>query len=320
MLDEGLLGRRVVLRYERDDPAGRPPLSDLIGTLTGLTEDAVTIHTSGGLRTVRRAAVRAAKAVEANRRDVLELARIGRLGWRAATRTQLDGWLLDADLGWTGRANSALPLGQLDRPLDAGLVELRSYYEGRGLLAQIQLPLPARSALDAALAERGWTVQRPSLVLTRSLAAPWPTREMESASVAGSARTLACTLADRPDRDWLATYHYRGGQLPAGAVDLLTRHERVRFAAIRDGQQVLAIGRATVDEGWLGITAVEVAPTHRRRGLAGDMMRALLDWGRSQAGAACYLQVDGANTAALALYRGLGFTVHHRYHYRVPPA
>jgi ribosomal protein S18 acetylase RimI-like enzyme len=33
-----------------------------------------------------------------------------------------------------------------------------------------------------------------------------------------------------------------------------------------------------------------------------------------------YLQVEDANTAARTLYRGMGFTEHHRYHYRVAPA
>lgn len=44
-------------------------------------------------------------------------------------------------------------------------------------------------------------------------------------------------------------------------------------------------------------------------------MRAAADWGSRAGAALIYLQVDLANSAALDLYDGLGFTEHHRYHY-----
>ncbi len=50
---------------------------------------------------------------------------------------------------------------------------------------------------------------------------------------------------------------------------LLTRHDRLAFApSAWTAGAVAAIGRGTVDDGWLGVTAVEVAPDYRRRGLA----------------------------------------------------
>jgi GNAT superfamily N-acetyltransferase len=75
-----------------------------------------------------------------------------------------------------------------------------------------------------------------------------------------------------------------------------------------------------VDEGWLGVTAVEVAAGHRRSGVASALMRALQDWGRGHGASRCYLQVDADNCAALAFYQRLGFISHHRYHYRIAPA
>ena len=98
MLSDGLLGRWVVLRYRRDVADGRPPLSDLVGELVQLSPDAATVRTRAGeLRTVPRSAVLIAKPVAASRREVLELARISRLGWRAAEQAEFGGWLLCAD-------------------------------------------------------------------------------------------------------------------------------------------------------------------------------------------------------------------------------
>ena len=46
-------------------------------------------------------------------------------------------------------------------------------------------------------------------------------------------------------------------------------------------------------------------------------MAALGAWGAARGGAACLLQVAAGNAPALALYDRLGFTEHHRYHYRL---
>jgi ribosomal protein S18 acetylase RimI-like enzyme len=48
-------------------------------------------------------------------------------------------------------------------------------------------------------------------------------------------------------------------------------------------------------------------------------MAALGSWARERGGQSCLLQVAAANAPALALYARLGFTEHHRYHYRLGP-
>jgi N-acetylglutamate synthase len=314
MLSDRLLGRWVVLRYRRAVADGRPPLSDLVGELVQLSADAATVRTRAGeLRTVPRSAVLIAKPVAASRREVLELARISRLGWRAAEQAEFGGWLLCADRGWTGRANSVLPLRAPDRPLDELLDAARSYYAERGLPLLIQIPLSARGLLDAELAGRCWTRQRPAVVLTRTLGSvgQHPAGPHSAGTPVG--------LADAPDDDWLAAYHYRGGPLPDFARRLLTRHDTVSFASVRLDGRTVAIARGCVDEGWLGITSVEVAPDYRRQGLATALMARLADWGIGHGAQQGYLQVDEGNETALAFYDRLSFIPHHRYHYRAEP-
>ena len=97
------------------------------------------------------------------------------------------------------------------------------------------------------------------------------------------------------------------------------RHDRAAFASVRDAGRVVAIARGTVDDGWLGITAVEVDPAVRRQGLAGTVTAALWKWGREQHAARTYLQVSSENVAAVALYDRLGYWVHHDYRYRLDP-
>ena len=47
--------------------------------------------------------------------------------------------------------------------------------------------------------------------------------------------------------------------------------------------------------------------------------RRLGAWARERGGHSCLLQVAGSNAPAFALYERLGFTEHHRYHYRLGP-
>jgi ribosomal protein S18 acetylase RimI-like enzyme len=65
------------------------------------------------------------------------------------------------------------------------------------------------------------------------------------------------------------------------------------------------------------VFSVAVSPDHRRKGIATDLMAA---WAENAGERTLFLQTFADNTAAQALYGGLGFTTSHRYHYRRAPA
>ncbi len=82
----------------------------------------------------------------------------------------------------------------------------------------------------------------------------------------------------------------------------------------------VAQGHAAYGDGWVGFRGIEVAPAHRRQGVARTIMAALLDWGAELGATTAYLQVLGDNSPALALYGSMGFTTHHQYGYLTPGA
>jgi ribosomal protein S18 acetylase RimI-like enzyme len=249
--------------------------------------------------------------------SVRDLETVAALGWRPTETARLGGWLLRAAGGFTGRANSALPLGDPGRPAVQAVHEVAAWYRSRGLRPRFLLPLPDAGPLDALLADAGWLSGDVVRVLVAPLGPLLPAQDAP-----------AVRIDSAPDDAWVAAYHYRGGALPANARTVLAGGDLVGFASVRahgesDGA-VLAIARGCVDPAadgtrWLGVTAVEVDPAARRQGLAGATLRGLAGWAADQGAACCYLQVAADNAPALALYTGAGFTEHHTYQYRLAP-
>jgi ribosomal protein S18 acetylase RimI-like enzyme len=321
VMEPSWVGRRVSVRRVLSRTAeGRPQFSDVVGDLLSLSADTAVVHSRHGLVEVALSEVALARIAPPSTAEELALEDVAARGWRAAETEQLGGWLLRASDGFTGRANSVLPLGRPDVPLDDALERAHDWYAARELPAQFQLPVAARRLLDAELGEKGWTASPPVDVLAARV-------DQLLAAGSGRGHTPEVHITDRPDDAWLARYRDGGGTATA-ARGILTRHERVGFASVRIDGEVVAIGRATVDREntpagtgslWLGITAVEVAPESRRRGLARAIMHALGRWGAERGASRSHLEVSADNDPARELYRTLGYWQHHAYHYRREP-
>lgn len=245
---------------------------------------------------------------------VRELEEVAALGWRATDTERLGEWLLRAAGGWTGRANSALPLGDPGLPLPEAVAAVRAWYTARGLPPRFQVPLPLAAGLDGLLETLGWTLPYgPAGVVVM-------TADVEDVPEPATGGALPpVTLAPQPGDGWLGTYRYRGGPLPGDAVRVLLHADAPVFAEVTEAGATLAVGRASVDGAWVGITAMQTAEGARRRGLGTHVLRALVAYGRRAGARHVYLQVEASNTAAIGMYGSAGLRPHHAYHYRVGP-
>ncbi|MEU7589488.1 GNAT family N-acetyltransferase [Micromonospora sp. NPDC049230] len=340
MLRQQDVGHRIVVRRIVGIREGRPLFSDALGELVELTETHLTLSTAQGQLRVPVAQVHRAKRVPPTRRPtaaaVVALERAADEAWPAPSRGQLGDWLLRAADGWTGRANSALPIGDPDRPLPAAVDAVERWYAERGQPPIINTPLPLAAPVGAELDARGWAARPPVLVQTAPLPlqpsaasappdnAPVARRTPATAGQAGTAVADAdavVELAAAPSAEWLAVAAGRKGGLPEAARHVLTAVGQVRFAHVYVDGTLLAVGRGTVTgQGrWLGLSLIEVLPVARRQGLASRVIHELAAWGMSAGATHAFLQVEQHNTAAVALYQRLGFATHHTYLTRVAP-
>ncbi|HKG51830.1 MAG TPA: GNAT family N-acetyltransferase [Actinomycetales bacterium] len=332
------VGQRVVLR--RRAAGGR--FADVLGDLLAWDVEAATarVRTRAGEVAVPLADVVAGKVVPPPppRRGAPHRV----LGWAALEDVAADGWRpletawlgtpgrswrLRAAEGFTGRANSVLAVGEPDdvgTPVAVAVDAVERWYGERGLPARFAVPWPldaprlddgARDvAPDPELRARGYLLDTPTLFLTASL------REVAAALARDvAADQLALSLSDSPDDGWLGVYRYRGQELPAVAPRVLVSAPAQAFVQLRDGGRTVAVGRAASARGWTGLSAVDVLPEYRRRGLARRVVAAAVEWGLQRGDRSGYLQVAEANAAGRALYESIGWAPHHGYHYRVRP-
>ncbi|MEV4350369.1 GNAT family N-acetyltransferase [Actinoplanes sp. NPDC049596] len=319
MLRRQDVGHRVVVRRIVGVTPERTLYTDALGELVDLTDTDLTIATDKGTVKVPLREVHRAKRVPAARRpparDVIDLELAANAAWPAPVQARLGGWILRAAGNWTGRANSALAVGDPDRTLEAAIDGVIEWYGAHGQRPLINAPMPLAAPVNAALDARGWS-SRPLTLVQTALLAPLLSRLPQRADLP------PVELADTPGDDWLEMVAEHKGQLPDPAVRILTGPEEVVFAQMHDADgKLLAVARGAVtDPGrWLGVSLVQTAPAARRRGIAQHVMRALAQWATKHHATRGYLQVEERNTPAVTLYGRLGFTTHHTYLTREAP-
>jgi GNAT superfamily N-acetyltransferase len=279
-----------VVRYRL--PAGSvPPLTDVIGRLETIGPTLRVRTKRGDLVDVAAADVVAIKALAAapvRTGDIRNLEHAAALAWPGVEQQWLDGWLLRFGRGSTRRANSAVPLNVSTLSEVNTIVE---WYGARGVTPLVAVPdrllrLPPDVPTDAE-----------TLVMTGDVTAQRPSTVM---------------VAPRPDDEWLRQYRR---EVP---VDVLTAviNGEVAFATSASD----AVGRGAVTGSpdgtrWIGLSAVHVIETARRRGRAREVCEALLAWGAERGATRAYVQVLADNTAATRLYESMGFVVQHRSRY-----
>jgi GNAT superfamily N-acetyltransferase len=312
------VGHRVVVRRIVRFHDDRPLYTDALGELVDLTETELTLNTAKGTVRVPLKDVHRAKRVPAARRpsaaDVVALEHAADDAWPAPVAERLGQWRLRAADGWTGRGNSALTVGDPDRPLEAAVDAVERWYAERGQRPLVNAPMPLAAPVNALLDARGWTA--------------WPLTLVQSAALTD---VVAATedlpglppvhLVTTPTDDWLGMVAQHKGVLPPAARHILTSVPTVRFAEVREDGELVTVARGTVTGGgrWLGVTLVQVAPAARRRRLAQHVVGALARWAAELGATRSFLQVEERNTAAVSLYGRLGFSTHHTYLTRQAP-
>lgn len=298
-LDASDVGSRVVVRRRVG-----PLFTDLLGELREISADGVVVLTATGEVRVPLSEVHRAKKVPPN--PIARLENAAADAWPAVEVAWLGQWRLRASSGYTGRANSALPIGHPGTDLPEALAEVAAFYQARDLPPRIDIPLPLSARVVPVAVEAGWRQECEVLVQTMPL----------DRLIAQTPPGHGCELSASPSPAALAIIAGRRGPLPDAAMHVLTAVPQIKFSVYAESQEptaLLAMGRGAVTDGYLGLFAIETVEAARRRGLAQQVVGSLARWAAQVGAHTAYLQVESTNAAAIALYEKIGFRTHHRY-------
>ncbi|MHA7875968.1 GNAT family N-acetyltransferase [Roseivivax sp.] len=224
--------------------------------------------------------------------------------WPPAQRFEVPGFVLRDGAGGGKRVSAATPLPGWQ---DAHIREAETGMFGLGQRPLFMLK-PGEERLDMALADRGYHLVDPVVILSAPVAA-LDDRPIPPVTAFAVPEPLAI----------MREIWARGGIGPA-RLAVMARAEgpaTTIFGRVRDKPAGCAF--AAVSQGTAMVHAVEVVPALRRNGLGLWMMRAAAKWARAEGAERIAILVTRANHAANALYASLGMTEVGEYHYRMHP-
>ncbi|MEU0514036.1 MULTISPECIES: N-acetyltransferase [unclassified Amycolatopsis] len=224
--------------------------------------------------------------------------------WPAVTVDKIGDWRLRAAGGFTGRANSALAVGDPGVPVESALTAVCDFAHAHGILPVAHTVVG--SANERAIAAAGWVPNTGHAAghLVSVLTGPLGTG-------ADEVPVLAAPTAGW----WELTV---GREEPTDAERHVLTTGEIGYAVAEVMGVTAGAVRAAVVDDVLHIARLAVRPGYRRRGLASALMAACGPWAAERGAARAVLQVAVDNAGALAFYDRLGFTEHHRYRYWVP--
>lgn len=250
-----------------------------------------------------------------------ELDALADSGWPAIEREPLGPWTLRFADGVTNRANSVLPTGHVDAvALPSAVDAAEQAYRRRGLPAVFQVSPATDQALPVELAARGYREHSATSILVADRATVATALD---ARAPGSPPAPDSTVVHGPSRPWMDLWWSvdgRGGDASRAVAERILTGAPALYASSGAPGRPAAVARLALVGEWGGLFAVATRPADRRRGHAAALIRALAAAAASHGVERLWLQVMADNTAALALYRSLGFTPASSYAYWTAPA
>ena len=229
--------------------------------------------------------------------------------WPALETRESHGWVQRFAGGYTKRANSINALAPESKFTPELKDALERPYRERGQPPVWRLTPLAPPETDALLASAGYRLIDHSFVQVAPLDGRF-------------ALDPGVRIAPAPSPTWLAGFAELSPVAPPHRQSMARMLESiaapVAFAEVEDAQGPIAFALGVADGEHVGVFDVLVAPRARRRGLARRLTASIGGWGKAHGAHLAYLQVVASNSAALPLYRELGFETVYSYAYRVP--
>lgn len=180
-------------------------------------------------------------------------------------------------------------------------------------------PLFPNAVLETLL-NAGWHTSAESIVMTKPAASVVPEPSPETHSQTHPGGEIVPKVVDCEFNDWVEKL----ALVDPSQTESLDALKMTLASVIPNSAKLLievedgvpaATTFSVADGDYLGLMLVYVQAEQRRRGLAGTLLSAALEFGASYGANTAWLQVEADNEAAIALYSKAGFQERYRYIY-----
>jgi GNAT superfamily N-acetyltransferase len=94
-------------------------------------------------------------------------------------------------------------------------------------------------------------------------------------------------------------------------------NQQKEYFTAKYNDTIVGVALAVVERSYFGIYSMVTHPEHRRKGIASSIIAEMVKWAKSQGITTIYLQVQGDNSGAIALYKSVYLSECYRYRYLV---
>lgn len=236
--------------------------------------------------------------------------------WPALITHHYDGWLIKYANGYTKRANSVYPLYDSTVDVEDKIDYCEAYYSAMGQKTTFKMnDSDMLRVLDMCLEDRGYHVLDPTDVMVMPLSGYEPVELPE-------------------DYEFYKGYSEEWTNAYAGLVGLDNDDEQKLNAKrtlidmlmcikvlsiniiIREDDEIIAVGNAVLERGYLGVFNIVVKESYRGKGYGHKTMNAIIKEGQKLGAVESYLQVVCENQVAVNMYKKMGYEKLYTYWYR----
>lgn len=253
--------------------------------------------------------------------------------WPSHKMELYDGWLIRFSHNYTHRTNSVTQVGASSIPVEEKIAYCEKIYENYHTPAIFKISPLIEPSFDALLADKGYEIQHTTenMVMDyvnfhpyESVAAEYEYYGRNSGlpSFIVYPHDVIVQLRDRITDEWIHSLFRLNGttnptlrRIVPSMFKAIPKETIVAYIEI-DGRMV-ASGLGILDRGHVGLYAIYVDASCRRKHFARSICSAILTEARKKQAEHAYLQVVQGNTWAKHLYESLGFQSLYTYWFRV---